>query len=235
MGLLPAFLVLTVLTGLVAAVDWWAVGTGRVRVEALAKPAVMLGLLAVALLLIAGWDDPAGPISNGRRYLLPLGLLLGLVGDVLLLPQLDRFVPGLVAFLLGHLAYSLAFVGTGLRTGATVVGVLVAVALVLAVGLPILRAVRARHPALAVPVACYLAVTGLVVTCAVGAVHGPSWTGPLLGAAGALLFAGSDAVLGWGRFVRPLPGQRLLVMVPYHLGQALIVLGVLLPALTGAL
>lgn len=230
MGLVVALLVLT---AAVAAVDWWAVGTGRASLEATAKPAVMVGLLAVALLLVGLGSFVGGPLSRGQTYGVVLGLLLGLVGDVLLLPQVDRFVPGLVAFLLGHLAYSVAFLGAGLRTGATVVGLLVAAALVLAVGLPILRAVRSRHPALAAPVAAYLAVTGLVVTCAVGGLHRPYWPGPALGAVGALLFAGSDAVLGWGRFVRPLPGQRLLVMVPYHLGQALIVLGLLLPGLAG--
>lgn len=223
MGLVIALLILT---AFLAVVDWHAVRTGQTRLEAMAKPAVMVALLAVALVLPAIVELDGGPLSDGQRYGVPAGVLLGLVGDVLLLPQVDRFVPGLVAFLLGHLAYSLAFIGSGLRTLPTLAGVVVAAALVLAVGVPILRAVRARHPALAVPVAAYLAVTGLVVTCAVGAVH-PPVAAPVLGAAGALLFAGSDAVLGWARFVGPVPGGRLMVMVPYHLGQVLIVLGLL--------
>jgi uncharacterized membrane protein YhhN len=221
-------LVTALITALVAALDWWAVGTGRRALEVVAKPAVMVGLLGLAAAMTAD-ADPSYSLGNGVRYGVLLGLLLGLVGDVLLLPQLDRFVPGLVAFLLGHLAYTVAFVDSGLRVAATVAGVAVAAALMLLAGLPILRAVRREHPALAVPVACYLAVTGLVVTVAIGVLTRPLWPGPALAATGALLFAGSDAVLGWGRFVRELPGQRLLVMVPYHLGQALLVIGLLSP------
>jgi hypothetical protein len=38
-------------TALVAAVDWFAVGTSRRRLEYFAKPAVMVGLAAVAATL----------------------------------------------------------------------------------------------------------------------------------------------------------------------------------------
>jgi len=173
---LPALLL--AVTAAVAVLDWVAVGTGRVRLEAVAKPAVMLGLLALALAL--GSTDPAPAARGGTRLsdlsadgrpgtlltaLVLAALLAGLAGDVLLLPQVDRFVPGLVAFLLGHLGYSVAFAGHGLRPGATLVGAGVAAGLVLAAGVPILRAVRRHRPALGLPVACYLAVTGLVAQC----------------------------------------------------------------------
>jgi len=40
-----------------------------------------------------------------------------------------------------------------------------------------------------------------------------------------MLFAVSDWLLGYQRFVRPLPAGRLAVIVPYHVGQALLILG----------
>ncbi len=46
--------------------------------------------------------------------------------------------------------------------------------------------------------------------------------GAALAIAGATLFVASDAVLGWNRFVAPLPRGRLSTHVPYHLGQALL-------------
>ena len=42
---------------------------------------------------------------------------------------------------------------------------------------------------------------------------------------GAMAFAASDWVLGHERFVGPLPGGRLSVIVPYHVGQALLIVG----------
>ena len=41
---------------------------------------------------------------------------------------------------------------------------------------------------------------------------------------GALLFYASDGILGWNRFVQPLPHGRLAVMTTYHLGQIGLVL-----------
>ena len=52
-------------------------------------------------------------------------------------------------------------------------------------------------------------------------------TGVGLIAIGATVFAVSDTVLARDRFVRPWDGAQLLVMVTYHVGQALIVAGVL--------
>ncbi len=208
------------ITALLAGLDWVAVGTGRRRVEAVAKPAVMVGLMATAAgLVTAGPADRAGP-DGGVALLVLLGLLAGLAGDVLLLPQVDRFVPGLVAFLIGHLAYLAAFLRTGPAPLGLAGGAVVALALLLGAGRPILAAVRRDRPSLAVPVGCYLVVIGAMLTAAIG-------SGPVAAACGAMLFAVSDAVLGWTRFVRPIPGQRLLVMCSYHLGQVLIVLGLL--------
>jgi uncharacterized membrane protein YhhN len=48
--------------------------------------------------------------------------------------------------------------------------------------------------------------------------------GPAVAAAGAVLFVTSDAVIGWSRFVGPVPNHRLVIMVTYHLAQVLLVL-----------
>ena len=79
---------------------------------------------------------------------------------------------------------------------------------------------RQGGAALSVPVAVYTAAIGAMLVCA--------WfTGEPLLALGATIFVASDATLSVDRFVRPLPRAHLLVMVTYHLGQALIVAGVL--------
>lgn len=42
---------------------------------------------------------------------------------------------------------------------------------------------------------------------------------------GALLFLISDSILGWNKFVSPLPASTWLIMVPYYLGQLLLWFG----------
>ena len=49
-------------------------------------------------------------------------------------------------------------------------------------------------------------------------------SGSLLALAGALLFFYSDAILAWNKFVKPLPAGRVVNIVPYHVGEALLVL-----------
>ena len=82
------------------------------------------------------------------------------------------------------------------------------------------EAYRAAGAKLAVPVGVYMAVIGAMLICA--------WfTGEWLVAAGATVFAASDGTLSVNKFVRPVPHAGVAIMVTYHVGQGLIVLGVL--------
>ena len=206
--------VAALVTAALFAADWWAVWRQRHDVERLAKPAAMVGLLSVALL--AGATD-----STAGRWLV-LALVLGMVGDVFLLEDTpSRFVGGLAAFLVGHLAYVASFVAVGLDRPA--LGWIGAVVLLLAlvVGRRILPgAIAQGGAALAVPVAVYMAVIGAM------AVLGWATGRPLVGL-GASLFVVSDTVLAMGRFVQDRRYTHVVVMVTYHLAQALIVAGLL--------
>jgi uncharacterized membrane protein YhhN len=197
-----------------AALDWYAVARGDRRTETWAKPATLIALTAAAVAMDAP-DSPAG------RWLL-VALLFGLLGDVFLLgTSTARFQAGLAAFLVGHLAYLGCFLALGLDHPAwAAVGVAVA-AVALASARQVLPSTqRSGGPALSVPVAVYmLVITAMVVL---------AWaTGVPLVALGASVFVTSDTVLAVNRFVRPLPRASVVVMVTYHVGQALIVLGVL--------
>ena len=201
-------------TAVLFAADWWAVWHRRADVERVAKPAAMLGLLSVALL--AGATD-----TTAGRWLL-VALVLGLVGDVFLLEDTpSRFLGGLAAFLVGHLAYVVSFVAAGLDRPAW--GVLGAMVLLTALvwGRRILPGALAEGgAALAVPVAVYMAV--------IGAMAVTGWaTGHVLVGVGASLFVVSDTVLAMGKFVQEQRWTSPVVIVTYHLAQAFIVLGLL--------
>jgi uncharacterized membrane protein YhhN len=145
---------------------------------------------------------------------------LGLVSDVFLMLPRDLFTAGLVAALLEHLAYIAGFrareLNLGLLVGAAVIALL-SVAFFLP---PIYRSIQGKQPRLLYPVLLYLAVFVVMVASAGG-------TGSPAALGGALLFFYSDAGLAWNRFVRPLPFGRVANIVPYHLGEAALVLSLL--------
>ena len=196
-----------------AMIDWWAVGTDRRRLELVAKPVTMAMLVAVAAV--------AGDAPGDVRLWLVIGAALGLVGDgVLLFEGETAFVIGLGSFAAGHLAYAVAAILLGVELAWVLPGLaFVAVLLGFRFVTRILPGARSHGgPVLAGAVAFYaFVISAMVVT---------SWaTGAWLAAAGGMLFAVSDWVLGYRRFVGPLRVGRLGVMVPYHVGQALLILG----------
>ena len=195
-----------------AVTDWFAVATARRRLEYAAKPAVMVPLIGVALAL--------RPVNPAERAFFVIALALGLLSDVFLMLPRDMFLAGLGAALIEHLAYISGFRTRELALGWLVVAALIALASAAAVFPTIYRALGAKSPRLVGPVIAYLVVFVVMVASAGG-------TGSLLPFAGALLFFYSDAILAWDRFVKPLPNGRVLNIVPYHVGEALLVLSLL--------
>jgi len=135
--------------------------------------------------------------STYGRFVLA-GLVLCMLGDVLLIPRgrPDTFRAGLFAFLLGHVAYSAAFVTRPLSPAGLIAGgALLAVALGV-----VLRWLGRSVPAdMVAPVRAYMAVIGVMSTlaCAVAAAGGP-WQAAI----GALAFTASDISVARDRFVR---------------------------------
>ena len=197
-----------------ALLDWRAVAREDRRTETWAKPATLAALVAAAVVLGAGSSTPG-------RWMLA-ALVLGMLGDVALLDDsVERFRAGVAAFLVGHAAWIVAFATLGLpRPGwSWAVLVLLAASAVVTRGVAP-AAHRAHGLSVSAPIVVYTLVIGAMLVCA--------WfTGEWLVAAGAAIFVTSDSTLSVDRFVRPLPSAHLVVMVTYHLGQALMVLGVL--------
>lgn len=197
-----------------ALLDWYAVARAHRSLERVAKPATLVALIVVALAL--GAQEKSG----GGWLIAALGL--GLVGDVFLLGRSDaRFRAGLAAFLVGHLAFVASFAAVGLpRPAWSWAGLLVVAAAFVVTRQVVPATFRRGGAALAVPVAVYTVVIAVMLVSA-------WWTGLPLVAAGATVFVSSDSILATNRFVRPWPHADLVVMVTYHLGQALIVAGLL--------
>jgi uncharacterized membrane protein YhhN len=202
--------VLLGVAALMAAGDWAAVAAGNKRLEYFCKPATMVALIGAAATI-----HPA-VVAQQRWWL--LALALGLCGDVLLMLPRDRFVAGLAAFLLGHVAYIAGFSAAG-ASGLTALLWLVPLLVVLAVVLPpVIRGVlRGGREKLVAPILFYALVICVMAASALA-------SGSRLAAAGALLFVVSDGLIAYRRFVIDRAWMALAIIVTYHLGQAALVL-----------
>lgn len=172
--------------------------------------------LTTVLILLRAW--PRGTETPATRRALRIGLGLSLVGDVALLWPQQGFVPGLVAFLLAHVAYTVAFTRehrflaqpAALATYASVAGAILAL-------------LWSFIPAgLRIPVACYVAA--LTAMSAQTAVIGLSVRGEAAPRArllmlGGALFMASDALLATNKFAQPIPAASLWVLATYWAAQ----------------
>lgn len=187
----------------------WALGLPWLNF--LCKP--LTTLLVIAYATGRGQDDAPAP----RRWVLA-GLVLSLGGDVALMWPERGFLPGLVSFLLAHLAYLVAFTRVqrlAARPGVFVVYAVVA-ALILAQlwpGVP--GPLRAPVVAYVVCLAAMAAQAAVLWRC--GAARGAVL------AIGGALFLASDALLATNKFAGPLPLASLWVLSTYWLAQWCIV------------
>jgi uncharacterized membrane protein YhhN len=178
----------------------------------LTKPVASLAFLWVAL------DAGALESVYGRWMLGGLGLCLA--GDVLLIPK-DRsavFRAGVLAFLLGHVAYGAAFITQPLApAGLAIAGAVLAVAL-----LATWRWLSGSLPTDMVgSVRAYLIVIGVMATLACGV---SAAGGPVAVAVGAIAFTASDVSVARDRFVRHRFLNRAWGLPLYYAAQVLLAL-----------
>jgi uncharacterized membrane protein YhhN len=189
-----------------AGANWWSRWTGDRSVEVWSKPLALIALIGVALTL-----DPMDPAT---RLWFVVALVCSLAGDVFLLDGDKRFIPGLIAFLLAHIAYTVGLVVAPDWSWAGFGAALVAMALLAGtVGVQIVRSARRSKPLLGPAVTSYLLAIS-VMFCAAAA------TGNWFAIVGAGLFVASDSVLGWRQFVADARWMPVTIMITYHLGQA---------------
>ena len=203
-----------------ALLDWMAILWKNKSLEYIAKPGVMVFLLAW-LWMVSGF--------RGGLSWFGLGLFFSLLGDIFLMLPKERFVLGLISFLLAHIAYIAGFTPNLPPTNLPALGLALLVTFTAA---PVYRRVRnalidREEDNLIRPVLIYTNVISLMLLTALLTLLRPEWAKghALLASLGALLFFFSDGVLAWNKFVAPLRWGRLTVIVSYHIGQILITIG----------
>ena len=187
-------------------------GHGWLWLHWLGKP------LATALIFVLAWRARPAVSPRYRRRVLA-GIACSLAGDVLLMLPGDLFVPGLLAFLCGHLCFIAAFLDDS-RFGARPWLLLASLGYGAANLALLWDAIGAP---LRAPVIDYVAVLAVMAGQALGRARGFARRGVAqapaarLAALGALAFMLSDSVLAWNRFHGAVPWSSLWVLSAYYL------------------
>ncbi|MFN7726017.1 MAG: lysoplasmalogenase [Rubrivivax sp.] len=177
--------------------------------------------LATAALIALAW--PRGRDWPWQRACVLAGLALSWCGDVALLWPQQGFLPGLVSFLLAHLAYLLAFTRASATpqgpVGARLAAVLWPFLAFAAVAGTVLHHLWPGVPAaLRGPVVVYvLALASMAAQAAVLWRLGQPRAGVL--ALGGALFVASDALLATNKFAGPLPFSSFWILATYWPAQ----------------
>ncbi len=184
------------------------------RVESLAgkwiaKPIASLAFVAVGL--------TAGAADTRYGAAILTGLVLALIGDVLLIAGGAglSFLLGLGSFLLGHVAYAVAFVIRGVAPLPAISAAVVLVAILV----PVARWLLPHAGKLRGPVIAYMIVITAMVALAAGTVAGHGH--PVI-AAGAIAFYLSDLSVARDRFVAPGFDNRAWGLPLYYGAQVLL-------------
>ena len=221
-----------------AILDWIAADKKINPLEYVAKPATMLALL---------WWVWQSVGFGGSMLWFTLGVVFCLVGDIFLMLPRDKFIFGLLAFLLGHISYILGLnnvpplVNMGGLFLLIILEKVLAIVTIIILGIYLMwlfpklaRGLAEKgKKALRIPVLVYSLVISLMVYSALMTWYRAGWStvAALSVSVGSVLFYASDSMLAWDRFLNPLSHARLRVMTTYHLGQIGIILGAMLHAL----
>ena len=200
--------ILVLLVILSASVHIWAEYRGPQRYVYIFKPLTMVFILLIAIL-----GQATLPLY---KYMIIAGLVFSMAGDVFLMLPSDRFVAGLVPFLIAHLFYIVAFVSEvsaltwwplpPLATYGIVIYIILA---------PYLGKLK-------LPVLIYVVVILIMAWLAWERWSQTSQSGALLASVGAVLFVISDTILAINRFRGAFKLARALNLTTYFAAQWLI-------------
>lgn len=215
--------------------NWLAVGFSWQRVKQITKPLAMI-MVILWTLTAAGWK------VDTLLLLLLLAQIFGLAGDVFLLLSSRWFLPGLGAFLMGHLFY-ISILGLCLLRGFSIAGIMslwpfgfiLSLIIWMVLLLSFYGFVAPKSPRLTMPRALWIPIqvygwvlSVFVILSILVVLTAPDITIPrLFLVVGAFLFYMSDSLLAYDRFKRKLPKVNVWIMVTYHLAQFSLAMGFL--------
>ena len=186
--------------------------SGQRRIVYLCKPLTTTLIILIAL-------QTKQPTSVFYQRMILIGLLFSLAGDVFLMLPRDRFIPGLLSFLLAHICYIVAFRLDGGRMAP-----LWSALPFLLYGTLMLRSLWPRLGKMKMPVVVYTMAISLMAWLALTRWLASAGDGRLLALVGALLFVASDSFLAINRFKGRTRFAQFSILSTYFAAHCLIAL-----------
>lgn len=176
----------------------------------------LLKPLTTTLILLIALSAP-DPISLIYKWSIIVGLAFSLAGDIFLMLPQDRFIPGLISFLIAHLTYILAFTGDtrGVMNPWLAIPFLIYALAFYTFLAPALNKYR-------IPVLIYTVVISVMAWAAWGRWVRLDEPAALAAAIGALFFVASDSLLAYNRFRHQIGWGQLAILSTYYLAQLLL-------------
>ncbi|MCM3288941.1 lysoplasmalogenase [Paenibacillus sp. MER 180] len=196
--------------------------TGMIHLATLSLDSSVLNwifklLPMVLIIVLAVSSQPADKLKM-YKVLVVIGLVFSIAGDALLLNNGNEwFMLGLFSFLVGHLFYVAAMIRRWEFSLLTLVCVIPIGLYSWLIGWQLNNGIMANsgNSDLWLPVAVYVSVISLMCW---AAIMSRNW----YAAVGAILFAASDSILAWNKFVSDVPASGIWIMLTYFAAQLFI-------------
>jgi uncharacterized membrane protein YhhN len=207
-------ILLSILAAISGALTILAKYRGSKRLEYVCKPLTMVFIITIAVLA----DDP---VSARYQYLILAGLVVSLAGDIFLMLPSNKFMQGLISFLIAHIFYIAAFTLEG--GDPAPLWYIIPFALY---GVLMLWWLWSHLGSMKVPVLFYVSVILIMAWQAANRWLQTEQDGSLLALIGAYLFVMSDSALAVERFRGGFRSAPFWVLSTYFVAQWLIALSV---------
>lgn len=196
--------------------------TGMIHLATLSLDSTVLHwifkLLPMALIIVLAVSSQPADKLKMYKVLVVIGLIFCIAGDAFLLKNGSQwFMFGLSSFLVGHLFYVAAMIRRWEFSFLALLCVIPIGAYSWLIGGQLHNGIMANsgQSDLWLPVAIYVSV--ISVMCWI-AIMSRNWHA----AVGAVLFAASDSILAWNKFVSIVPASGFWIMLTYFTAQLLI-------------
>ncbi|MBC7908971.1 MAG: lysoplasmalogenase [Pyrinomonadaceae bacterium] len=174
--------------------------------------------LTVILIILLAFM-PKYPVAPFYRYMIVAGLVCSLVGDMFLMLPSNRFIQGLLSFLVAHIFYIAAFAFSGERTLSKW-----AALPLLIYGVVMVCWLWSFLGKMKAPVIIYMLVILLMAWMALSRYLETGVSGSFLAALGSIFFLASDSILAVNKFKSGFRSAQLHILITYFMAQWLIAL-----------